>query len=238
MKWNSTLYDKSQAFVSEYGSSLLSFVPPGDGQQILDLGCGTGDLTQKLGQISVNVLGIDGSDEMIVAARQKYPWLAFETMDACRLPWENRFDVVFSNAVFHWISDQARLLKGIRKALKSGGRLICEFGAAGNIGAIESAYSAVVPSYQSPFYFPTAETYAALLQEAGFVIEKIYDYDRPTPLPDGKAGLRNWMLQFFAGDLSSYDQARQARILESVEALCRPSCLTAPNGWPTTGGCG
>ena len=48
MKWNPTLYDKKHDFVAEYGKGLLEFIPCGDGQAILDLGCGTGTLPAPL----------------------------------------------------------------------------------------------------------------------------------------------------------------------------------------------
>lgn len=40
-----------------------------------------------------------------------------------------QFDVVFSNAVFHWIKDHDTLLQNVRKVLKPNGWLVCEFGA-------------------------------------------------------------------------------------------------------------
>ncbi|GLB24521.1 SAM-dependent methyltransferase [Lacrimispora xylanolytica] len=219
MKWNSTLYDKSHSFVSEYGYDLITYLPSDKNQCILDLGCGTGDLTKKLSEICNEVIGIDGSEEMIEAAKIKYPHLNFQVMNASLIPWESKFDIIFSNAVFHWIPDQEILLKRIYSALKDGGSLISEFGAYGNISAIESAYSSVVPSYKSPFYFPTVESYSVVLKKAGFSIQKIYDYDRPTPLSDGKYGLRKWMKQFFSNDLSSYNNLEQENILKDVESL-------------------
>lgn len=219
MKWNSTLYDKSHSFVSEYGYDLITYLPSDKNQCILDLGCGTGDLTKKLSEICNEVIGIDGSEEMIEAAKIKYPHLNFQVMNASLIPWESKFDIIFSNAVFHWIPDQEILLKRIYSALKDGGSLISEFGAYGNISAIESAYSSVVPSYKSPFYFPTVESYSVVLKKAGFSIQKIYDYDRPTPLSDGKYGLRKWMKQFFSNDLSSYNNLEQENILKNVESL-------------------
>ncbi|WP_333813933.1 class I SAM-dependent methyltransferase [Muricomes intestini] len=88
MKWNSALYDKSQTFVSEYGKNLISLIPQEPELCILDVGCGTGDLTQKLSEISTYVIGIDGSKEMIQAAKVKYPHLTFDVMDACHLNME------------------------------------------------------------------------------------------------------------------------------------------------------
>lgn len=223
MKWNSTLYDGSHTFVSAYGSELISYIPSNKGQCILDLGCGTGDLAQQLYQAGNQVVGIDSSKEMIDTASSKYPHLQFKVMDATGMEIENAFDVVFSNAVFHWITDQRKLLKCIYTALKNGGKLICEFGADGNISKIETAYRACVESYggtyDSPFCFPSVDAYAALLIEIGFDIETIYDYDRKTALSNGKDGLKKWMTQFFAGSLSMYDQGKQGAILRKTETM-------------------
>ena len=83
--------------------------------------------------------------KMVVCKRQKTynrdTSADFRVCDGLGLPFENEFDVVFSNAVFHWISDHDTLLKNIHKVLKPQGLLVCEFGAAGNISTIEHAFS-------------------------------------------------------------------------------------------------
>ena len=111
---------------------------------------------------------------------------------------------------------------GIHAALKDGGRLISEFGASGNIAHIESAYRAVMPTYTSPFNFPTVDEYAQLLGTSGFTVETLYDYDRPTPLPGGSEGLRAWMTQFFATDLMTHDSGERQEIIAAVERRLAP----------------
>ena len=214
MKWNSELYDDAQAYVSEYGKGLITFIPQKDNQKILDLGCGTGDLTQEIANIfSCNIIGSDYSKEMIVKAQEKYPTLDFSVCDACEIPFENEFDVIFSNAVFHWIPNQIALHKSIFNALKPTGMLICEFGGYQNIAKISNAFGKAIAVYgdvyKSPFYFPQVEVHAKILEESGFTIEKIYDYDRPTVLPNGDLGLRQWVCQFFSTDLNMYDEVKQ-----------------------------
>lgn len=236
MKWNSTLYDGAQGFVSAYGQSLLGLVPPG-ARRVLDLGCGTGDLTGRLAALAPWVLGVDASPEMIDAARAKYPALRFAVMDAANLPFAGAFDVVFSNAVFHWLTGadaQAALLAGVRRALKPGGVLICEFGAAGNIAAIQAAFTAALArrglGWHSPFFFPTAGEYRALLEQAGFAVEELRDYDRPTPLPNGEEGLSAWLRQFFSAALSPLDAAAQDAILAETADALRPALWDAAGG--------
>ena len=48
-----------------------------------------------------------------------------------------------------------------------------------------------------------------LLKMNNFVIEKIYDYDRPALLKDSERGLANWMRQFFASDLEIMTEMMQ-----------------------------
>ena len=106
MEWNADLYEDKHGFVADYGKDLLSHVPDNPGQAILDLGCGTGALTQELLAKSAHVVGADASPDMVRKARMLHPDIDFRVVDACRMPWSDRFDVVFSNAVFHWIPDQ------------------------------------------------------------------------------------------------------------------------------------
>ncbi len=234
MKWNSSLYDNAQAFVSEYGKDLISFIPKKENQKILDLGCGTGDLMQEIANtFYCDVVGSDYSKEMIEKAKEKYPILDFFVCDACKIPFSDEFDVVFSNAVFHWIADQKALHQSIYNALKTEGLLICEFGAYKNIENISNAFSNALAeygdNYTSPFYFPKVEQHIDVLQHTGFKIEKIYDYDRPTVLPNGDLGLRQWVSQFFSVDLLKYDDNKQEEILLSVEHELKPSMYDGEN---------
>ncbi len=227
MKWNSKLYDNAQSFVSEYGKGLIDFIPNKEGQAILDLGCGTGDLTNEIStRLSVNIIGVDSSKEMINKAKSKYTNINFDVCDATKLPLENAFDVVFSNAVFHWIPNQNDLHKSIYNALKKDGILICEFGANKNIYNITTAFSNAIAKYDdiysSPFYFPTVEEHATILENNRFIIDKIYDYDRPTILPNENLGLRQWVSQFFSEPLNKYSENRQEEILTNVESQLRP----------------
>ena len=55
------------------------------------------------------MIGVYSARPMVERARARYPELTFEMCDALTLPFEGEFDVVFSNAVFHWIADYRRL---------------------------------------------------------------------------------------------------------------------------------
>ncbi|WPC43852.1 class I SAM-dependent methyltransferase [Clostridium sp. JS66] len=234
MKWNSNLYDNKHSFVAEYGKSMIDLVNVGKDQKILDLGCGTGILTNELAKEGATVIGIDSSTDMVKKAKLNYPNLNFQVADATNLDFENYFDTVFSNAVFHWIPNQEKLLNSIYNSLKDNGKLICEFGAKNNVYKIQTAFEIALKqhgySYCSEFFFPSKEEYKILLEEAGFEIEDIIEYDRPTPLADGEKGLRNWSCQFFANHISNVSYKEREQILFETEKICKDS-LWKENQW-------
>ncbi|MDD4796638.1 MAG: class I SAM-dependent methyltransferase [Eubacteriales bacterium] len=221
MEWNPQLYQDRHAFVTQYGKDLLEYVRQLSPAAILDLGCGTGTLTDALRGYAGRVVGIDASAHMIAYARKQYPGIEFCVMDALALPYREEFDAVFSNAVFHWIPRQEQLLRGIHTALKPGGKLICEFGAYGNIRAIQQAFCAALGklgySYYSPFFFAIAQEYGALLGDTGFLVETVFEFDRPTPLAGAQDGLRHWMTQFFAHELGMLTDDEREGVLKDVE---------------------
>ncbi|MCI1902152.1 MAG: methyltransferase domain-containing protein [Bifidobacteriaceae bacterium] len=225
MKWDAQLYDSHHGFVAEYGKGLVNFVPA-QARTVLDLGCGTGALTEKLanGIPGRHVLGVDSSAEMIEAARQEHPGLHFELADALNLDFDHEWDVVFSNAVFHWVPDHVKLLHSVHHALVGGGRglLICEFGAHGNIATIEAALDEALlretgVTRPRRFNFPTAATFSAELEECDFRVDDVREYDRPTPLSGGWDGLREWVLQFCETDFETLTVKQREAVVHSVE---------------------
>ncbi len=225
MKWDSKLYDDRHNFVAEYGKGLLEYIPNSPNLHILDLGCGTGVLTNQLLAYSDYVIGVDSSVDMIEKAKSQYDNINFYVCDALNLPFKNEFDVVFSNAVFHWISDHNSLAQSIYNALKSNGVLICEFGANGNISTIDKAFKTSCTEYgyeyKSKFNFPTSEQFKKVLANNGFSVDEIYSFDRLTPLSDGKNGLSNWMRQFYASELAELPKNTQNEIIANVENITK-----------------
>ncbi|HWJ28845.1 MAG TPA: methyltransferase domain-containing protein, partial [Flavisolibacter sp.] len=72
-EWNATLYNDKHAFVYEYGSSLIQLLDPKKGERILDVGCGSGQLTDQIANFGAQVYGIDSSEQMIADAASRYP---------------------------------------------------------------------------------------------------------------------------------------------------------------------
>ena len=69
MQWNAELYDDKHSFVFEYGENVLELLDVKRKERVLDLGCGTGHLTQRIQERGGIVTGIDSSPEMIKLAK-------------------------------------------------------------------------------------------------------------------------------------------------------------------------
>lgn len=228
--WNSVLYEGNHAFVWQYGESIVELLAPKAGEQILDLGCGTGQLTEKIAQTVAFVQGIDSSLSMISAAKNNYPHIKFSVADARNFQVEEQLDAVFSNAVLHWIKQPEAVINCVEKALKPGGRFVAEFGGKGNVGAIVRALLSVLseigceePEALNPWYFPSIGEYAGLLEKHGFDVGYAVLFDRPTPLECGSAGMVNWIEMFAGGFLSGLSDDVRSHVMNSVEERLRPA---------------
>ena len=90
--------------------------------KVVDLGCGTGELTKRLAERlpDSDVLGIDTSEEMLEKARElERPGLRFEKRDLRDL--EGQWDLVFSHATIHWVEDHHTLIRKLFEHTRAGG---------------------------------------------------------------------------------------------------------------------
>jgi trans-aconitate methyltransferase len=200
VKWNADLYNRQHSFVYHYGEELINWLSPAEGEKIIDIGCGTGELTDRIFHSGVSVTGIDASVEMIAKARQNFPAIGFEVKDATNFEMVEKFDAAFSNATLHWINDQAAALKNIANCLKPGGRFVFEMGGKHNIESIHHALGQAlkqagfaVPSQSN--YFPSVGQQATLLEQSGFSVSDVKYFQRPTKL-EGESGMELWINQF------------------------------------------
>lgn len=220
IQWNAKGYTENFSFVHEYGSDLIALIE-GQGLSVLDLGCGNGALTRRLAQAGFQVRGMDASPELLETARRDWPELDFRLGDATDFQLDSPCDVVFSNAVLHWIDreKQDAALRCVNRALKEGGQFVFELGGYGNNvlihRALEAAFARRGLTYRMPFYFPTVGQYAARLEAAGFKVTYATLFDRPTPL-NGPNGLYDWLCMFIKTPFAGMDPAEREAILREV----------------------
>ncbi len=234
--WDAKLYNEKHAFVWEKAKGVLELLAPQPGERILDVGCGTGHLTAQIAAKGVNILGLDRSPEMIAEAKKNYPHVKFEVADATELSFDQEFDGVFSNAALHWIVEPERVVRGVARALKPGGRFAAEFGGTGNIRLLMAAITRAAEKFgiaegleKLGWYYPSVPEYAGLLERHGLEAREASLFERPTRLEDGERGLEAWLHMFRKSVLDRLPAERQSEFLREVENHARPQLFKDGN---------
>ncbi len=223
--WDPARYQDQHSFVWRYGANLVESLNPQPGERILDLGCGTGQLSARIARSGATVVGLDNSAEMLAEARKNYPDLEFVSGDAAGFGVSEPFDAVFSNAALHWVQDAEGAAKSIAQALRASGRFVAEFGGKGNIASVQAALRAVLgPSAddESPWYYPSVGEYTALVERHGFEVRDASLFDRPTPL-EGEDGMANWLRMFTGTYLRKFPSERADHIVRELVEYLRPT---------------
>jgi SAM-dependent methyltransferase len=223
-RWSSDTYEENVRFVSDLGAGVMEWLDPKPGERILDLGCGDGVLTLKLIESGATVVGADTSEDFVHAAREKD--IDVRLVDGHELAFEREFDAVFSNAALHWMTRPEAVIAGVARALKPGGRFVAEFGGFGNVAAFCTAVRAVGEAMGSdaidvPWFFPTEEQYSDMLEAAGFSVERIVRFARPTPLPTGARGWLEIMLAPFFDQFGERREEALGKVIDAVEPSMR-----------------
>jgi len=229
MKWNAELYDNKHAFVYQFGENVVELLDPKAGEHILDIGCGTGYLTQQIQNIGAVVKGTDFSPDMIAQAKENYPDVAFEVADAGNFDDAGKYDAVFSNAALHWIKSQDGMMQSVYNSLKRGGRFIAEMGGKDNVRQLIAAIKQVLQQhgYQEQtktqiWYFPSLGEYASRLEANGFRVTYAIHFDRKTPLQDGDQGVTKWIKMFGSQYFEGIPDNEVNQMLTEITAILEP----------------
>lgn len=200
--WQPKSYNSTGKFVTQYGNEVVELLNPSKGENILDLGCGTGELTNIIKNTSAKVIGTDISESMLKKAKQNYRDIDFKQMDAQQsLDFDKEsFDAVFSNAALHWMTNPLAVIKNINHILKKDGRFVFEMGGKGNIKEVLSSLDNTAKKYQIEDYdidnfYPSISEYSTLLEKNGFTVKYMILFERPTLL-EGNDGFKNWVKTF------------------------------------------
>jgi len=196
--WDPAQYERFARERSAPFFDLLDLTEPRPGGRVVDLGCGTGELTRALHERSRahSTLGLDSSPAMLErSADHAGEGVSFELGDIAGWAPSAPVDLVFSNAALHWVDDHEALLARLTRALSSGGQLAVQVPAnhdhpshlVAQRVAAEPPFAAALGGYvrRSPVLAP--ERYARLLHRLGYDVQHVRLQVYLHVLPDAAA---------------------------------------------------
>ena len=201
MSWEPECYEQFKKERYAPFDDLVALIKVRSGLRVIDLGCGTGELTARLAGLlpESDVVGIDSSPEMLArAAERARPGLRFEQQ-----PIEDAggaWDLVFSHAALQWVDDHASLVPRLLSFVVPGGQLAVQepsnFSHQTHLLYAETAreepFRSALAGWSRSWPVLSIEQYAELLYAGGAeeitVFEKVY----PHLLADAHA-LADWM---------------------------------------------
>ncbi|KAH7334175.1 S-adenosyl-L-methionine-dependent methyltransferase [Rhizoctonia solani] len=243
--WHPALYNKSAPFVysDENTKALFELLSAKPGERIVDMGCGTGELTLRLQDLVGDkglILGVDASQGMLdIAESNGVKYLFCCDIQNLVVPDKFKslpgtFDAVFTNATLQWCKQDPRgPLRAAKSLLKSGGRFVGEFpGYMTGLGT-RSAFSEALKrrgmTPLDPWFLPQPTEYARILESEGFKVEHISLNPRVSRLPGPMIDfLRAIYRVAFLKDMSD-EEAEE--ILQEVSNSCELEHKDGMGNW-------
>jgi len=182
--WDGGLYAANSSHHRATDERLIADLDLRPDSRVLDVGCGSGDLTARLAALvpGGEVIGIDASRSMVEEAGSRHgaPNLRFVHAPAQELAAvapPGSVDAVVSVACLHWVPgpDHPAVLAQIATVLRPSGVLRADFGGCGQIAAprvILDEESAAVGGPTDPWYFPLPQDYVPMLVAAGLDLDR------------------------------------------------------------------
>ncbi len=177
--WNADQYLKFAAERTQPARDLVARILIDRPGRVIDLGCGPGNSTELLAARwpAADITGLDNSPEMIAAARRDYPAQAWQVGDISA--WASEagpaYDVVYSNAALHWVTDHAELYPRLFSRVALDGAL-----------AVQVPINLDAPAHVAMRDLAATPAWACLLPKGGVrewhVHEPSFYYDRLSPV--------------------------------------------------------
>ncbi len=182
--WDPTQYERFKKERSQPFFDLAALVEQRPAMRVVDLGCGTGELTRALHDslAAESTLGLDTSDSMLAkSAAHTTRGLRFERRDIHSFQEASQYDLVFSNAALHWIPDHKSLFARLARALRPGGQLAVQMPAnqehpsqsLARALARESPYREALADANTRASLYSLSEYARLLFDLGFIRQTV-----------------------------------------------------------------
>jgi len=190
--WDGVTYDRIADPMTRWGATVLDRLPLEGHESVLDAGCGSGRVTERLLERlpAGRVIAADAAPSMLVEARKRLerfgPRVEFLECDLGEALPVGPVDAVFSTATFHWVADHDALFRNLAGALEPDGWLVAQCGGAGNIAGVRRALADLGETWPGPWTFATPEETAARLSATGFVDIETWLHEEPTVIEPGE----------------------------------------------------
>ena len=236
-EFNGDKYQQASSHQKEWGNKIIAEFALKGNEQILDIGCGDGILTEQLATMVPEgyVLGIDASKSMIETAKSlSRNNLSFQIKDINHLDYESRFDLVFSNATLHWVKNHNLLLRNVYRSLRENGFLRLNFAADGNCSNLIKVLTTSMDSpefvkyflgFEWPWYMPELKTYENLVRQSSFKKVEVWGENADRYFPNVHAMVK-WIDQpslvpFIKHISRMKEQAFRDRVVEQMIKLTK-----------------
>jgi trans-aconitate 2-methyltransferase len=235
-RWDASDYAKHSQGQFGWAMANIGKLALQGNESVLDIGCGDGKITAQIARLVPNgrVVGIDQSEEMVALATRLIPLsnVSFGVMDAQALDFTEEFDAVFSNSTLHWVPDQAAVVRGIKRALKPGGRVFLSMGGRGTAAIVFRALEGMTEFLRdmpSPHHFMGPEEYRPWLADAGLRADRVELVPKPMRLSDASA-LEGWLRTTWMMYSARVPEDRRAEFLRELTERVRKGCAIAEDG--------
>ena len=240
--WNAEVYDRIGTPMRRWAQAVIDDLHLKGDETVLDAGCGSGsvtfDLLERLPR--GRIYAVDSSPDMISKMTQAIQERGIANVfpiraDLTDFELPEQVDVVFSNAVLHWIPDDDALFGCLFRATKPGGRFRAQCGGGANIAQLMAVTQAVEECEPYSVYlgmaefrkYRTAEEATAAMQRAGWTDVRANLFDSPVRFEnndDAALYLRTIILQRHVAALPSEHQQPflEAVIAETVRRYGEP----------------
>jgi trans-aconitate methyltransferase len=203
--WSAADYASNSVVQQTWARELIAGLKLHGDERILDAGCGDGKITAEIARAVPrgSAVGVDASPQMIEFAQRTFSIsnLEFYVMDARKVQFIRKFDLVFSNAALHWVDDHQAFLRGAASVLRPGGRMVVSCGGKGNAHDVFLAlrpemrlkrWREFFRKMEASYFFHSPEEYKKWLPRFGFKTRSV----KLTPKDatyEGREGLATWL---------------------------------------------
>jgi SAM-dependent methyltransferase len=202
--WDGVLFDRFLEFrdvmlpaLAGHGETAVLHYPPARADRVLDIGCGFGDESARLGELvgpEGSVLGVDIAPRFVAAATEEFGSgnVRFEVHDVQTTTFTGAFDYAFSRFGTMFFANPVAALRNVERALVPGGRFVAVVWRRREdnpwLYVAEQTVKPLVPVVEEtdeprcgpgPFFMADTDTTSPIFRNAGFVDISFLRCDRP-----------------------------------------------------------